>query len=202
MSAEMKNRNLSNGDFVEVLYNAMMGRPSDEGGKANWVARLDGGISRVGAINGFAKSAEFTSICQQYGIVRGTVNPAYLEKRDANFGVTLFVARLYTKALGRSYDIGGLNNWCNRINTSRTPKAAAIQAAVGFFHSAEFQNRRLSNAAYVDVLYNTFLGRNPDAAGRANWINRLSGGMSRDAAMAGLYNSAEFNAIMASYGIR
>jgi hypothetical protein len=202
MSEEMKSRNLSNVEFVEILYNVLLGRHSDSAGKANWVARLDGGVSRAGAVRGFAESSEFTGICREYGITRGSIGRNYLEYRDINFGVTMFVSRLYTKALGRNYDVVGLNNWCNKINTSRSPKAAAIQAAAGFFHSAEFKNRRLSNAAFVDTLYQTFLGRNPDQTGRANWVRRLNGGMSRDAAMAGFYNSAEFNSIMAGYGIR
>ena len=40
-----------------------------------------------------------------------------------------------------------------------------------------------------------------DAGGRANWVSQLNAGADRHNVMAGFYNSAEFNAIMASYGI-
>ena len=52
------------------------------------------------------------------------------------------------------------------------------------------------------TLYNlTFLGRAADPAGRADWVRQLDAGADRHAVMAGFYNSAEFNAIMASYGL-
>ena len=114
----------------------------------------------------------------------------------------MFVARCYTKALGRSYDVDGLNYWCDAINASPTPKATAVYVSTtGFFDSQEFQNRRLGNGTFVDVLYQTFLGRAADPAGRADWVRQLNAGADRHAIMAGFYNSAEFNAIMAQYGI-
>ena len=89
------------------------------------------------------------------------------------------------------------------INSSPTPTAAAIYVSTtGFFDSQEFQNRRLGNEAFVDVLYETFLGRAADAGGRADWVSQLNAGADRHNVMAGFYNSAEFNNIMADYGIR
>ena len=201
-SAEMERRNLSNGEFVEILYNALMGRAPDSNGKAYWVNLLDNGISRRGVFRGFAESAEFTRICGDYGIVRGSVDPSKLEERDKNRGVTMFVARCYTKALNRNYDVKGLNSWCAKINSSSTKKATAIQVAKSFLNSKEFKNRNLSNSAYVDVLYQTFFDRNPDTNGKNKWLGQLNSGVSRDKVMASFYNSAEFSRIMAGYGIR
>ena len=202
LSAEMKRRNLSNADYVEILYWALMDRAPDAAGKAHWVELLDNGISRTGVFQGFAESAEFTRICNAYGITRGNVDRSRLEPRDVNRGVTQFVARCYTKALGRNYDVDGLNHWCTKINSSPTKKATAIQVSKSFLTSAEFQRRKLSNSAFVDVLYQTFLGRAPDAAGKKHWLNKLNSGVSRNTVMAGFYNSKEFTNIMASYGIR
>ncbi len=202
LSAEMERRNLSNAEYVEVLYRAMMGRAPDSNGKAYWVDLLDNGVSRRGVFRGFAESAEFTRICNDYGITRGNVDRSKLEQRDLNYGVTKFVARCYTKALNRNYDVKGLNSWCGKINSSSTKKATAIQVARSFLKSAEFQRRNLSNSAYVDVLYQTFLGHAPDSKGRQSWLNKLNSGVSRDTVMAGFYNSNEFTNIMASYGIR
>jgi hypothetical protein len=203
MSREMTNRRLSDRDYIEILYNVMMGRHSDGGGMLYWLEALGGGVSRTGVLRGFAESTEFTRICEAYGINRGSVNPAYLENRDHNYGITKFVARCYTKALGRAYDADGLNYWCGVINSSPTPKATAVYVSTtGFFDSQEFQNRRLGNGAFVDVLYETFLGRAADAGGRADWVSQLNAGADRHNVMAGFYNSAEFNNIMAGYGIR
>ncbi len=201
-SAEMERRNLSNAAFVEVLYNALMGRAPDSNGKAYWINLLDNGISRRGVFRGFAESAEFTRICGDYGIVRGSVDPGKLEERDKNRGVTMFVARCYTKALNRNYDVKGLNSWCGKIISSSTKKATAIQVAKSFLNSNEFKRRNLSNSAYVDVLYQTFFDRNPDTNGKRKWLGQLNSGVSRDKVMASFYNSAEFSRIMAGYGIK
>jgi hypothetical protein len=201
-SAEMKRRNLSNAQFVEILYKAMMDRTPDSKGKANWVERLNNGVSRAGVFKGFAESAEFTRVCESYGIAHGNVNQQWLEERDKNFGVTMFVARCYTKALNRNYDVSGLNSWCAKINSSSSKKATAIQVAKSFLKSTEFKRRNLSNSAYVDVLYQTFLGRAADSKGKASWLSKLNSGVSRDTVMAGFYNSREFTEIMAGYGIR
>ena len=202
LSAEMERRKLSNADYVEVLYRAIMGHPSDSKGKAYWVELLENGVSRRGVFRGFAESKEFTRICDDYGIVRGNVDRSRLERRDINYGVTRFVARCYTKALNRKYEVSGLNSWCGKINSSSTKKATAIQVAKSFLNSKEFKNRNLSNSAYVDVLYQTFFNRNPDTNGKKKWLDQLNSGVSRDKVMASFYNSKEFSNLMADYGIK
>lgn len=197
-SAEMNNRNLSDGDFVELLYKVMMNRSSDPSGKAYWVNMLQNGVSRVGVFNGFSGSAEFTAICDNYGITRG--NPVASEGRDKNYGATLFVSRLYTKALGRNYDVDGLNDWCNRI-ANKTWSVTDV-ATTGFFNSPEFLNKNLSNEEYVKVLYRTFLDREYDQAGLNDWVSQLnSGAKSRDEVLRGFSYSQEFSNLMKQYGL-
>ncbi|MBP3297533.1 MAG: DUF4214 domain-containing protein, partial [Lachnospiraceae bacterium] len=74
-SKEMQDKNLSNEKYVELLYNAMMDRPSDEDGRAYWLGKLSAGdperMSKREVLNGFIVSPEFTGICAQYGIERG-----------------------------------------------------------------------------------------------------------------------------------
>lgn len=67
-SQESLNRDLSNSDYVEMLYNACLGRSSDASGKAHWIARLNSGDSRVTIFWGFANSAEFKKIIASYGL--------------------------------------------------------------------------------------------------------------------------------------
>lgn len=71
-SKEFINRNLSNEDFVEVLYVTFMDRKSDPVGKASWVEKLDQGLaSRENVINGFLHSKEFQNILISYGLGEG-----------------------------------------------------------------------------------------------------------------------------------
>ncbi|MCL2080415.1 MAG: phage tail tip lysozyme [Oscillospiraceae bacterium] len=74
-SREMISRGLSNDRFVETLYEMLLGRASDPGGKADWVGRLNSGTPRENIFAGFVNSVEFDRICKEYGIVRGTYTP-------------------------------------------------------------------------------------------------------------------------------
>jgi len=74
-SNEMTNRNLSNTNFIEVLYRTLMGRNSDTSGRNFWVGQLNEGVPRVNVFAGFVNSPEFNEICRQYGITRGVFNP-------------------------------------------------------------------------------------------------------------------------------
>lgn len=51
--------NISNDAFVELLFQNALDRPSDPGGKANWVAALESGAqTRADLLIGFSESAE------------------------------------------------------------------------------------------------------------------------------------------------
>ena len=97
---------------------------------------LSNGVSRQFVYKGFAESPEFDQICSDYGIERGTV--ILNESRDQNPKLTMFVYRLYDKALGRKAEIAGLNYYCQEIKGRRvTP----VQAAQNFIFSQEFINK-------------------------------------------------------------
>ena len=200
LSDEMKGRGLSHSRYVELAYNGIMGRTPDSGGKAYWVDGLTSGASYDYVVCGFIGSQEFTDLCASYGIKRGDRQPS--EARDRNIGITKYVSRLYTKALGRGYDTGGLNYWCEQILNDSSRENVINVATSGFFHSGEFLGKNLDNGEYVKVLYRTFLGRECDQSGYEYWKWQLdSGSMSRDDVINGFAYSAEFSNIMAKYGL-
>ena len=194
-SQEFQNKNYNDGDFVEHLYLSLMGRASDEGGKADWVAHLENGVSRQYVFRQFTDSVEFGNLCEQYEIQRGTIT--LTEARDQNYNVTRFVARNYTEFLGRSYDVDGLNDWCGRINSGY----GMDQVALGFVFSPECINMNLSNEEYVKMLYRGIFGRTYDDAGLADWVNQMNQGTSRETVFWGFANSQEFANMVASYGL-
>ena len=175
-----------------------MGRASDPGGKAAWVQYLEEGLSRKAVISGFVKSEEFRVLCENYGIVQGDYTSD--EPRDGNAGAAAYVARLYTKMLGRAFDAEGLNAWCAAILQAPTKETLLAVALNGFMHSDEFTNKNLNDTDFVKVLYPTFLGRDADTAGLEAWVAALQGGASRDDVAAGFAYSLEFATIMAQYG--
>lgn len=99
------------------------------------------------------------------------------------------IFRLYSGFFTRPPDTSGLTYWVGRARTG-TPLTAAAAAFAG---SSEFRRTygSLSDGAYVDLVYRNVLGRQPDAGGRAFWINRLRSGTSRGAVMTSFSESSE-----------
>ena len=69
-SAEFKGFNTSDEEYIKRLYTTFMGREYDEGGLNYWLGEMKGGMNRDQVFNEFAKSKEFTDICNSYGIQR------------------------------------------------------------------------------------------------------------------------------------
>ena len=195
-SPEYKNGNKTDAEYVADLYRAIMGREADEGGLDAWVALLEKGTSREKVFSGFIRSEEFKSKCEKYGIMVGTYRSHRIA--DVNPDVTAFVARLYTVALNRRFDVAGLESWVSQLLDKKlTPE----QVAKGFFGSQEFVNRGLSNSEFVAVAYRTLLDREPDASGYEAWVKALDEGASRKKVLDGFAHSEEFAALCASYGL-
>ena len=109
-----------------------------------------------------------------------------------------YVARIYTKALGRAAEPAGLKYWVGEINAKRkTP----VEVAELFFFAPEFTNKKLNNTAYVKVLYRTFMGREADQGGLSYWIGRLNKGESRKSVLEAFAGCPEFKQIVKSFGL-
>ncbi len=195
-SDEYQRKSMGDGDFVEMLYQTMLNRASDAGGKAAWTRLLSCGVSRNGVFAGFANSREFQEICDTYQILRGEYRSDKIE--DQNGNVTAFVSRMYTVALGRSFDRDGLRFWTERLLAHEIGGGELIQ---GFFFSREFLNKNLSDTDFVTVCYRTCLDREPDQGGLNSWVNLLQAGKSRAGVLNGFIGSAEYGKLCEEYGI-
>ena len=195
-SAEFINKNLDNDAYINTLYRTFFDREPDAGGKANWLSMLNKGTKRNEVLAGFVNSQEFANLCDKYGIARGTLEGD--GSSTYNAGVRNYVLRMYTKCLERDGDTLGVEDWSHRINTkAMSPEAVAKS----FFSSQEFLNKNLSNEDYVETLYQTFMDRASDAAGKADWVGRLNSGVSRQTVLEGFSRSPEFAKIIASFGL-
>lgn len=168
----MRYGSLSNRQFVELIYQNVLGRSPDSGGLNHWTAVLDGGTSRGDVMIGFSESAEFKT---------NTSTEVTAIETDGPIG------RLYLAYFLRRADEDGLDHW---INTGLPTKAISEEFAL----STEFRNRygSLDNAAFVNLIYRNVLGRDPDAGGLAHWTAVLNGGAGRGAVMQEFSDSAEF----------
>ena len=66
-SQEMINRNLSDEQYVRILYNAFLGRECDAEGLSYWLDKLASGSSRLDVYHGFSRSNEFINLCVNSG---------------------------------------------------------------------------------------------------------------------------------------
>jgi hypothetical protein len=67
-----ENKVLTAGDtseqFIISLYRLIFDRAPDAGGLKSWLANISAGMSKEEVINYFASSAEFISLCTEYGV--------------------------------------------------------------------------------------------------------------------------------------
>ncbi len=196
-SDEFLSKNMSNSQFLDILYATFFNRAADTGGKNNWLNAMAAGMSKREVIRGFIDSTEWANLCLTYGILSGGngVPNITIEPSDE---VRAFVTRLYSTCLGRDGDPWGMNDWSSQLANMRISGSVC---AHGFFFSDEFIGQNLSNDEYVLRLYRTFMNREPDPAGFADWTGRLAAGASREDVFQGFAGSAEWALICADYGI-
>lgn len=77
------------------------------------------------------------------------------------------VSAFYRTLLNRPADPQGLQDWVNRLENGMTEE----QVAFDFLDSPEYLSK--GDRYFVDAMYQSLLGRSFDAAGEADWLNRL-----------------------------
>lgn len=107
---------------------------------------------------------------------------------DSSFGREAAAADLFAQALDRELDPSGRAYWSNKLKTLSRP--GMLSQLTG---SSEFYNVAGGTIpSFVDAVYQSVLGRAPDASGRAFWINRLTKGESVRHVASSLVASSEF----------
>ena len=188
-SPEFENRNTTNEEFVTILYKTFFGRDPEEEGMNFWLTQLKSGtMDRVTVANGFIYSQEWADTCASYGIRSGgDLKPAgKISPTELTYA---FVERMYTTALGRSYDEEGKQYWAGELANFNVT-GEFVGAA--FFLSDEMNGYNLSDSEYLTRLYQTFMGRPPETDGFNYWMGRLAGGMSRYELVYSFTRSPEF----------
>lgn len=195
-SEEFRNKQYTNEEYVERLYEIFLGRQSDPSGKAHWVSLLDSGASRLEIADRIGNSPEFKNVCIRYGMAQGEVPMQYVKLYPK---VAEFVTDYYRGLLNREPDADGLEHWTKKMIQGYT----AADLTRSFINSPEFQNRNLENDEFVEGLYQTYLHRASDPLGKAHWMNMLPN-MSqseKENVIRGFLRSPEYREHCDSYGI-
>lgn len=189
-----KGNQITNNEQVERAFNNYAGSP---------VAHDIDGDGHLDLITGGTNAEQDRAIIYRWeNIVDTKVGETrigeYQNSQSLN-QIQDFVKGLYSTILGRDPDPFGENNWTDRLYTG---VLSGADVARGFIFSAEFIGRGTTNEEYVEVLYEAFFGRSPDARGFARWTGELDAGVSRDQVLRGFTGSPQFNALASSFGIR
>lgn len=100
-SSEFKNRygSLNNGQFVDLIYQNILGRAADSSGRAYWVRQLNNGMARGRVMTGFSESSEGVRLMAPQvlttlvglGMLRAIPSPALFDQSVAalRFGARL-----------------------------------------------------------------------------------------------------------------
>lgn len=189
-SQEFMNLNLSNGEFVSVLYRICFNREADSAGFEYWVGALEGYYSREYVIQGFVNSPEYIAIFNSYGVLTRAYVAKNVYSLTANREkIESFVGRLYWLALGREADEEGFRGWSEQlVNHSNT----GYGVAYGFIFSTEMKNMGLTNEEMVTRFYQIFLNRDPDPLGFEGWVQKLNDGEDLEKVFEGFVYSPEY----------
>jgi hypothetical protein len=176
-----------NGAFVDQLYQNVLGRAGEAGGRDFWVDSLDRGTGRADVLVAFSESTE--NKAGTATLVQGGI----WDRSEA----AAEVARLYDTVFGRLPDAPGLVGWKTALESGG---ATLAQVADGFTASAEFraQYGALGNRAFADALYVNTLDRPADPAGLDHWTGVLNSGIGRAKVVLAFSESPEHVALTAA----
>ncbi|MBP5493082.1 MAG: DUF4214 domain-containing protein [Clostridiales bacterium] len=192
---EFLGRNLTDDEFVEVLYKTYFDRNSEPDGKAYWLGRLASGTERAVLVDEFIESVEWCNVCATYGVKSGALyHKATIPSKNA----VKFATRLYTCCLGRDPEAEGLQYWSLALTNL---DATGYQAASLFFTLPEFVGLNTTNEEFLKRLYTTFMDREPETDGFNYWLGLLNGGTDRVDVMKAFAGCPEFQEICNQYGI-
>ncbi|MBO4494891.1 MAG: DUF4214 domain-containing protein [Clostridiales bacterium] len=194
---EFMNRNLTNENFVETLYDTFFDRLADADGKNVWLDELySGRKTRSDVVNDFIESTEWCNVCATYGVKSGAV---YHKATNPSKNAIDFATRLYTCCLGREPEKEGLEYWALALtNLDKT----GAEAAQFFFESQEFVGFKTPIVEYLTRLYTTFMDREPADSEVNYWVNEVKAGrQDRHSVLVFFAQSPEFTAICKKYGI-
>ena len=103
-----------------------------------------------------------------------------------------WLAGLYQQVLGRQADLGGIEFWADALGGG-VSKAAIMSSMLTSHERGVILDTETSAARSetLDLIYQSFLGRDADEAGKAFWDARLQAGTSLSEVLDGFANSIE-----------
>ena len=180
--------------IVQDLYEGILGRAPDPMGAQQWGGMLPGGLGDV--VGGILGSPEYQGMMgggTSAGGGGATNNGQFLFRNEGNLGGMTpsltdpkgFLSSLYQGLLGRQGDVEGMGAWQRAMQGGLSPMGAIS----GFLGSPEYGAANRTPQNIVGGLYQSLLGRAPEAQGAGAWSSMLPSGLGNVAQ--GIWESPE-----------
>lgn len=150
---------------VNTLYQHLLGRDAEAGGRDYWATKLDEGISLAKVARFIADAAEGEDATALEARIDNAQNQTYGEIIDT----------LYAGYYGRAADKDGKAYWLDAMKSAEGGLDPIIEA---FGNSDEYveQYGGMDTELQLDALYNKLFSRDPDPEGAAYWASKLDSG--------------------------
>ena len=194
-SAEFRSRQLTNEQYIDTLYQGLLGRSADAAGMATFKGAMDVGNSRTWVFQQIIASQEFKNLCEnKYNMFVGDYSTGDKTPDTTPTEVTgelaeQYVRRLYVRLLDREPDANGLAYWVAQLTYK---KMSAAGVAAGIASGNEFNSLPYTNGQFVQRVYLALLNREPDTTGYTNFVSALNSGKTRAWVFAAICASQEF----------
>ena len=159
---------------LEPGQELLFGRAPDADGRAFWIGQLAAGRSRGSMIVGFSESPEYVTATATGALQTGFEGRVY---------------RLYLAYFRRWPDQGGLDYWLGRFRAG----TSLTEISENFARSPEFDRTYgdLDDRAFIALVYENVLGRQPDQGGYDFWTAQIESGLTRGGLMTAFSESLE-----------
>ncbi len=219
-SEDFQNRNLTDLEYINAIYRALLGREPDISGNDYWLSQLAEGKGRVYVLSGLFRSAEFDNVTESCGIALGSLDDDivindHVEEQppsdppDEDGGgdeigdeeqpdeSALFINNIFLQLIGRECT----DEEFTGIETMLADGEYYLSDIVTSLLNGEEFDLNLTDQEFINIFYRALLGREPETTGNNYWLGRLENGESWTILPAGIFSSFEFTGICINIGI-
>jgi hypothetical protein len=156
-SPEFMSKNVTNHDYLIIMYRSFFDREPDPMGYSGWLNSLNSGYSRQYVLAGFVNSQEFKDLSDRFGIIAGTLNPGNPKaeiKTPASkiIGSTYFIENVHA-ALGllMQYDPDVYNQYANVSKIQEADLRAFSASGVANTKGEIYIDYTYGHIGYADI---------------------------------------------------
>lgn len=101
------------------------------------------------------------------------------------------IIEIYIGTFNRAPDASGLEYWVRHVEVDGWSVEDVAKSMFDSVEVAQTYPKTLSNAAFLDAVYQNVLGRNADATGLAYWLDEMDNGIQRSQMITTIINGAK-----------